>query len=365
MSGGSRLVVLLTTVCLCAEVAAPALALVPPPQQETPATGAVKRRDAPLTISAADPSEPSELYVTVSSSQSVDANGALDGIQSESFILGGPLFSFTLHYVDETYFLSVPGTYYWQVERFDCDYPDCRALSPVRSFEIREPITHSEPIPASAGRQVGTSRPHSFLLYPGRRPPQVSLDRLQAIAARGAGRWGIAFRGQTAATPGTSDGIQSVGFSGDDLRGALARTIISKRRVYRPGIVHCKRIHGHRVCHRGPPRGTWKVVEEDIKIDPNWAWAPGPRYPTNSEFDLESTLLHEFGHFAGNGHVHGCINSPMVDLLAPGDWWRAADDWNRYGCTGATPAARAAGISPAPLDVVVRYLPPTRRPARP
>ena len=353
-----------SALCLGLAVAEPALAATPPPAQTAPADGAIVRRDAPLTFSGQDPSGPGEIYITISSSPSTDANGALDGAQADAFILAGPSYSFTLHYLSEDYFLSVPGIYHWQLTRTDCDYPDCLALSPVRSFEIRDPIEHSEPIPASAGHQVGASRPQSFVLYGGSRPEGVGLGRLQTIAARSAGRWGVAYHGQTATKPGVADGIHSVGFSEETPVGKLAVTVIFKRNVYSPGKRHCKRRHGHRVCHRGPPRLTaTRVVDEDIKIDPGWPWQQGPRYPTDSQFDLESNLIHEFGHFAGNGHVYGCVNSPMIATLAAGDWWHAADDWNRYGCTGVTPAARFGRWAAPASAVVTRYVPPDWRPA--
>jgi hypothetical protein len=77
-------------------------------------------------------------------------------------------------------------------------------------------------------------------------------------------------------------------------------------------------------------------------------WAPGPAYPTTAEVDLETVLLHELGHFAGNlRHAPvGCNNTPMVEALGPGEWWRSPTDWHYDACAGAH--ARAAGLPALP-----------------
>jgi hypothetical protein len=50
--------------------------------------------------------------------------------------------------------------------------------------------------------------------------------------------------------------------------------------------------------------------------------------------DLETVILHELGHVAGNRfHVpRGCADTPMVIGLATGEWWRSTTDFSYRGC---------------------------------
>ena len=70
-----------------------------------------------------------------------------------------------------------------------------------------------------------------------------------------------------------------------------------------------------------------KVVESDLALRADENWAAGPDYPALDEVDLESVLLHELGHMAGNKkHRARCTNSPMIEALGAGEWWRGARD---------------------------------------
>ena len=76
-----------------------------------------------------------------------------------------------------------------------------------------------------------------------------------------------------------------------------------------------------------------------MQLNPFVPWEQGPAYPTPPEYDLESTVLHELGHFAHpmkDNHVFGCENSPMIDAISPGEYWRDSDEWLRYGCSAST-----------------------------
>ena len=70
-------------------------------------------------------------------------------------------------------------------------------------------------------------------------------------------------------------------------------------------------------------------------------WAQGPAHPTDDEYDLETVILHELGHWAGNlRHTPvGCHDTPMVKGLGPGEWWRSPSDWH-YDACGARPRPR-------------------------
>ena len=116
-------------------------------------------------------------------------------------------------------------------------------------------------------------------------------------------------------------------------------------------MVLCTGVKGKRRCRyvTRSVRDGVEVVERDIQLNPFVTWQQGPAYPSNTQYDLESTILHELGHFANptkDNHVFGCENSPMIDAIAPGEFWRDADDWLRYGCS-ASPGVRQRMAVPA------------------
>ena len=79
------------------------------------------------------------------------------------------------------------------------------------------------------------------------------------------------------------------------------------------------------------------VIERDLELNVNQNWAAGPAYPALDEIDLESVLLHELGHMAGNKkHLARCTNSPMNKALGAGEWWRGSrDKWFGQCATSA------------------------------
>jgi hypothetical protein len=79
-------------------------------------------------------------------------------------------------------------------------------------------------------------------------------------------------------------------------------------------------------------------------------------HPTGEEYDLETVVLHELGHWAGNlRHTPiGCHDTPMVKGLGPGEWWRSSSDWHYDACgSGRARAASALAVpsltAPRPL----------------
>jgi hypothetical protein len=93
-----------------------------------------------------------------------------------------------------------------------------------------------------------------------------------------------------------------------------------------------------------------EVAERDIQLNPFVTWEQGPAHPARDAYDLESTILHELGHVAHptkDNHVFGCENSPMIDAISPGEYWRDSDEWLRYGCSAQTGAKTYGRIAPA------------------
>jgi hypothetical protein len=137
----------------------------------------------------------------------------------------------------------------------------------------------------------------------------VSAARFKALARRAAARWGLRAGGWTKRIAGVQDGHSVAGFSSDVPAGVLGLETDYVR--------------------------AGKIVERDLALRADENWAAGPGYPGLDQVDLESVVLHELGHMAGNKkHSARCANSPMDEALGAGEWWRGPrDKW--YGACGA------------------------------
>jgi hypothetical protein len=195
------------------------------------------------------------------------------------------------------------------------------------------------------------------------RPAGVDAPRLYDITEASAKRWKLSVVGNAGQDPGVRDGMQVIGFSKTTNPKALGVTSVWTRTRYRTKTTRvCTRVKGRKRCKlvRRYVRDGVEVVERDIQLNPFVVWQQGPAYPNATQYDLESTILHELGHFANptkDNHVFGCENSPMIDSISPGEFWRDADDWLRYGCS-ASPGARqrvAVPAGPARQMLVVEH----------
>ncbi len=207
------------------------------------------------------------------------------------------------------------------------------------------PVTEdTSPIPASVGAQGSGG----FLVSLAGLPAGVPADRFVDLAARSGFRWGLTFLGTTSAAPVSGDGKNVVGFGSTTINGAGAETTSLPRRATRTRRcgrarvvkrVRIGRADRSRVVRRVVTVRRCRMVvasragvEDDIVVGRTMPWQAGPAYPTAWQVDLETVLLHEFGHVAGRGHVTGCVASPMWTSLSMGDWWRGIDDMKHAGC---------------------------------
>lgn len=182
------------------------------------------------------------------------------------------------------------------------------------------------PIP----RAVGKRRAHRYRLSIAGIPPGVDRVRYELLVRSAAERWGLRFVGRSARTVRSGDRSDMVGFARGLPRGALGVTRLRVLRVYR------------RAANGRPRLVRERVLERDLMLAYRAAWHAGPGVPPLDRYDLQTVLIHELGHYAGNGHVRGCANSPMWTGLRPGEWWWSRADWFRFGC-------RNAPRQPAPL----------------
>ena len=184
------------------------------------------------------------------------------------------------------------------------------------------------------------------------RPTGVDAARLYDLSEEGASRWKMAVAGNSSNEPGVRDNQQVIGFSRATDAQALGVTSVWSRYRYKVKTTRvCTRVRGKRRCKNVKKyvRDGVEVVERDIQLNPFVKWEQGPAFPAADEYDLESTILHEIGHFAHptkDNHVFGCENSPMIDSISPGEFWRDSDNWLRYGCA-ASPGAKYRPVIPA------------------
>ncbi|HEX8647045.1 MAG TPA: hypothetical protein VF715_09080 [Thermoleophilaceae bacterium] len=174
------------------------------------------------------------------------------------------------------------------------------------------------------------------------RPAGVDAKRLYDLSDEAASRWKMSVVGNSSAEPGVRDSQQVIGFSRKTNPQALGVTSVWTRTRYKVKTVRtCTRVRGKKRCRNVKKyvRDGVDVIERDIQLNPFVRWEQGPAYPDAEEYDLESTILHEVGHFANptkDNHVFGCENSPMIDAISPGEFWRDADNWLRYGCSASS-----------------------------
>jgi hypothetical protein len=202
-----------------------------------------------------------------------------------------------------------PGTYWWQAYAGD-------SVGAVQTLTITLPGSDlgRGPLYPRYGRRGHAS----FYLSSANWPAGLSGLRFQSLIRTAAARWGLRALSWTSLKAGRRDGFNVAGFSTRLPAGALGmETDYAK--------------HG-------------KVVERDLALRAGADWNAGPGYPDLEQVDLQSVLLHELGHMAGvKQHRKRCTNSPMVESLGTGEWWRGPRDYFFGDCSATAGAASAAG----------------------
>ncbi len=197
-----------------------------------------------------------------------------------------------------------------------------------------------------------------FLISTAGIPDAADDERFIAMAETQGARWGLRPDGVTFDSVSLRNRRPEVGFSSRVPDGVLGihyrRYLIRYKRMLRCRILP----NGSRTdCVTvGLKKVATVVTDRDIVLHPGVPWELGPAWPEQDEFDLQTVMIHEFGHFAGNEqHDGNCTVAPMTPSLSPGDWWRSTLD-HRVVCRKG---ARSAGRRPPSLrfahrDVVTR-----------
>jgi hypothetical protein len=325
------------------------------------------------------------LWVHVSRSPVTDSTGIIGSdVDLEPFSAAAPAWTPT-PYTFPSYWLVTPGTYYWQPFRISYgDDPDGYQEGAVRRFEVvaapvPPPVDPGPPPPAQPDPYAGLSaelipqsvgrraRGFRYSLSTDGTPANVGAARWAAVAERSGRRWGLKKVGTAHGRPYVGDGVVEVGW-GWLPEGVLGRETDLYRhyfRRYRTPRWICNRPPGERRrCGWGRRKLIRsRLIDADLVMSRRVVWQPGPAYPSAAEYDLESVVLHEMGHLAGNTrHAPLCEVTPMVVALAPGEWWRSSGDWNFKGCGFGS--VTAAGSRHGTIQHVVRVEREEIRPGR-
>jgi hypothetical protein len=335
----------------CALLAAPARAQAPAPTPVAPIDSTKVQTGAPVTFTARGQGA---LVVHVSASPApVDGCGAIGDDGGRFDGSPSPADPTLVQFVAPAGLAA--GEWFWQVSD-----PAACAAGAVRRIvadgAAAKPATPTQPATTpAAGRtprlahsaiplRIGTSNHALFVLALGKGSPAVPRSRLVTLVRNSAKRWRLDARGPVDRVPRLGDGHSDVGFAGALVSpGALATTTL-----LRQNYVRVRRVCSTAGCRTTRTPAGSRVVERDLALRPDLPWAAGPAYPTADEVDLETVLLHELGHYAGNlRHTPvGCHNTPMVKALGPGEWWRSPTDWHYDACAGSRAAARVAASLP-------------------
>lgn len=360
----------------------PAIANAQAPQPSAPADGYQHVVGSPPPTFTFVPGVGSTdyLWVHVSRSPVPDATGVIGSdVTLAYFSTAAPTWT-PPSYTFPSYWLVTPGTYYWQPYRISfADDPDGFHEGAVRRFDVVAPPAPPpppDPPPAPpvppytppdpyAGlsnelipRFVGTrARGFRYSVSTDGTPANVGAERWAAIADRAGYRWGMRNVGLTYGEPYSGDGHVEVGW-GWLRAGTLGLETDLYRHVYR-------RYRKKRwICNQFPGerrRCGWgrrklvrsRLLDADLVMNRRVPWQPGPAHPSNWEYDLESVVLHEMGHLAGNSrHAPLCSVTPMVRALDRGEWWRSTSDWHFKYCGFALRAS--AGSSRPAIKHVLR-----------
>jgi hypothetical protein len=295
-------------------VPASASAQIPPLGYAAPTASIA--RGAPLTFAVRTTAPAGSVVVRVSGHADVDGSGLLTGEAGT--------------WLDETIAPAVeglqtwsvpansvlrqrPGHYYWQAyltgeAAAGAEQP----VGPVQELRVTQPM-------ADRGRgklfpRYGRRGVTGFYLSSANFPESVAGPRFKKLAKATASRWGLKAQRWTTVEAGVQDGFSVAGFSTSVPDGSLG--------------IQTDFIKGGR------------VIESDLALRADENWAAGPDYPDLDQVDLESVLLHELGHLAGNKkHRARCANSPMIEALGAGEWWRGSRDKWFGDCTSGASAS--------------------------
>jgi len=291
-------------------------------------------RGAPLTFAVRTAAPDGSVVVRVSGHDEVDADGLLtgpDGTWLDETAAQATTDLAVWSVPADSVLRQRPGHYYWQAYLTgDAATSAEEPVGPVQELTVTLPYADKGrgTLFPKYGRRGATQR---FYLSSAGFPGTVTGARFQKVVRTAASRWGLRALRWTSVEAGVRDGFNVAGFSSSVEAGVLGvQTDYVKR---------------------------GKVVESDLALNASENWNAGPDYPALDQIDLESVVLHELGHMAGNKkHRARCTNSPMIEALGAGEWWRGTRDKWFDTCGASVPSVgrktfvhRIVRVDSAPL----------------
>ena len=245
-----------------------------------------------------------------------------------------------------------PGLWYWQVvRRSPCAHGEVRKVTVTSGSGVDPELPSAPEAPALLPRlsrapiplRIGASNHAQMVLAVAGVPRGVTRARFATLARNSAARWRLGLRGPADRVPALRDGHSDIGFNAALVPPqALGITIVQTRTRVSVRF-HCAAGRCTTTRHIGPTQ----VVERDVAFRTDVPWEAGPAHPDANHVDLETAIIHELGHAAGNARhtALGCYDTPMVVGLANGEWWRSPQDWSYRRCdAGARASARMAEV---------------------
>ena len=286
-----------------------------PPVPISPADAATRDEGASVQFSALGPAD-----TVVLLSRSIVA-GICGAIADEAGRLTGVASGADPNLLRFTAGELAPGTWFWQAVS-----PSNCSAGPARRLAVRPAAL--APIPA----RIGSSNHAHLVIATAGVGEGVSRARLVALVRRSADRWRLRVDAVVRRAPHLGDARSDVGFSARLVpRGALGVTYLERTRR-----VLARRVCSPTGCRTVRTALADAVNERDLALRPDVDWQPGPGHPDRRQFDLETVIIHELGHLAGNRRHSpvGCRDTPMVRALDRGEWWRSPLEFHYSECDG-------------------------------
>ena len=191
-------------------------------------------------------------------------------------------------------------------------------------------------------------------------PIAIDPANFKALTTAVASSWRIPIDGDTLATPGSRDGVNSIGFSANLPENVLGAYIYWPRRLYKLQKRCVRRAGGRRACRRVKRYVRTEITEADVAFSSAFAWNQGPAYPSKDQIDLPTVEFHELGHFHDPNTPHGrrCSGSPLTESLGYGEWWRGPHDWYEQYCTNTPSKRQRVTAAAAPKALFTRVVHP-------
>jgi hypothetical protein len=283
-----------------------------------PAADAKLPRNAHVTVRVRPASPVQSLRIRVAPGDEVDASGLLtqaSGLVDVDATFDGTDWTAQVPAVQN--WAARPGSYWYQpiATALSAEGAQTTLVGAVRRLTIVQDPANT--VRNRMYNRFGRRGNAAFVISMAGRPQGVTKARWKQVVTQSARRWGLRVLGTTTRRVKRGDGRNTVGFSSR----VPARALAFQRDLY-----------------YGP-----FVSEQDIEVRNDILWQQGPAYPLIDEYDLESVLVHELGHMAGNKpHRPRCANHAMAESLGSGEWWRGPRDLWRFDC--AASAAAAGGL---------------------